>query len=198
MPHSVGDQHPRRRTRARDRPEELADEAVQRPARGAIRAARLADASRWSAAAGRRVRTSSRSRRHRVEGAVGEQQRLRVSLEQGDVEILCGCTLAAALEQRRDVVDARSPWPSGQRRSPRCRSGCDVGSRQPASGRRCRRGAPRRHDAGRDDVEVAARPRLLLTLLYGGEVGDVVAVSVLVMVSCPARPAVASRRPSTW
>ena len=98
--------------------------------------------------------------RDRVEGRVGERQRLGVSLEELDVEPFRGRALAAALEQRRHVVDADhvgAEARGGDRgvaaaggdveHAP---AGVQVGGVDELLGDE--------HDLRRDDGEVAARP----------------------------------------
>ena len=168
MPHSIGDRTPgRRRHVGGDRAEELADEAVGRPAGEGDRAAGPADAQQLGGrplVVGREHRAEDG--RDGVERRVGERQRLGVALEQLDVEALGGGALAAALEQRRHVVDADrgAAVPGGGdggvaaaggdvEHAP---AGVQVGGVAEVLGDE--------HDAGGDDGEVAARPGLLLAL----------------------------------
>ena len=176
VPQSIGDCTPAGGgTCARDRAEQLADEAVGRPAREGDRAAGAADAQQL----GRRLRVVGREHRAEdgrdgVEGGVRERQRLGVALEELDVEALGGRALAAALEEGRHVVDAdrRAAVPgrgdggvaAAGRDVEHAPAGAQVGGVAEVLGDE--------HDPGGDDGEVAARPGLLLALLDGAEVGS--------------------------
>ena len=175
MPQSIGDCTPAGGgTWALDRPEELADEAVGRPAGERDRAAGPADAEQLG---GRLLVVGSEHgaehRRDGVEGRILERQRLGVALEQLDGEAFGVRPAAAALEQRRDVVDADGSA-AVARRGDRgvaaaggdvedAPAGLEVGGVAEVLGDE--------HDPGGDDGEVAARPGRLLALLDGAEVG---------------------------
>jgi hypothetical protein len=111
----------------------------------------------------------------RVEGVVGEGQRLGVALHELDREAFGLGAPAARLEQVRDVVDADRDAAVARRRDrgvaaaggdvEHAPAGMEVGRVAEVLGHE--------HDSGGDDGEVAARPRLLLALLDGGEVGQI-------------------------
>jgi hypothetical protein len=121
------------------------------------------------------VRSEHRSeyRDDRVERRVGKRQRLGVTFEQLDVEPFDGGALAAALEERGDVVDPDRGGAEPGRGDrgiaaaggdvQHTRAGVQVGCVDEVLGDE--------HDPRGDGVEVAARPRLLLALLDRGEVG---------------------------
>ena len=109
-----------------------------------------------------------------VEGAVRERQRLRVALQQLDRKPLGLGAAAAALEERRDVVDADGGAAVARRgdggvaaaggdveHAPAC---LEVGGVAEVLGHE--------HDPGGHDGEVAARPGRLLPLLDRVEVGS--------------------------
>ena len=122
-------------------------------------------------------------RQGRVEARVREGNRLGVALEQGDAQALGLDAAAAAREQGRDVVDPD-----------RVRAAAGGGDRRVAAAARDIEDAPAGLqvgrvaervcdglDQGRDGVEVAARPHLLLALLDLLEVGAGLSVRVIVV-----------------
>ena len=112
-------------------------------------------------------------RRDCVERLVGERQRFGVALDQLDRESLRGRTHATTLEQLRHVVDADDGTAeSGRGDSGVAAAGGNVKHSPPGVQIRGVSELFRdRHDPRRNDGEVAARPRLLLALLDGLEVG---------------------------
>ncbi len=157
-----------------DRAEHLADEPIGGPAGERDGAAGAADPEQLGG--GLRVirgEHGSEDRRDGIERGVREGQLLGVALEQLHGEVLGRRALAAPLEQGRNVVDAdgRAAEPGRRDRGVAAARG-DV-EHAPAGVQVC--GVAQllgdENDLGGHLVEIAARPRLLLALLDGAEVG---------------------------